>query len=440
MQAPAGKSIPGMGGGVVTSQSPPFAVPIRYMILGVVCFGVFAVDLALQSGALAAGNPGASSVVAVTHLLTLGALLSFVMGAVYQLTTVAFLIPITSVPAARWNFWLYALALVGLFFSMDRWWAPGFLIFGFLMVVAIYIYAVVMLDSLFRTKVRGPMFGFVVSAHAYLILAVSVAVLLVLADSGAVPALNAWMGQLIASHILLAMGGFFTFLVMGFSFKLLPMFTLSHGFATWRQKWTLTLAHLSLWLLLSGVWTHLTGFLWAGALLGVGAFVSQLFDVRDIFRKRMRRKIEPPMRAVVAAMVGGILGLCLLLVQLIWVRGQAGWQCVVLFYLLGTITWTVMGFAYKIVPFLVWSKRYSKPTGKGKSTLISDLINLRQAWPVLGAFLLGLLVLTGSSTVEWKIGVSAGCVLISLAILTFCVQILRVIDLKKVRKEIMDHD
>lgn len=438
MQAPAGTAI--RGSGVVTSQSPPFAVPIRYMILGVVCFGLFAIDLTLQSGSLAQGNPGAPAVVAMTHLLTLGALLSFVMGAVYQLATVAFLIPISSVPAARWNFWLYVVALAGLFASMDRWWATGFLIFGFLMVAAITMYAVVIIVSLFRTKIRDPMFGFVVSAHGYLILAISVAVLLVLADSGRVPALNNWMGPLIASHILFAVGGFFTFLVMGFSFKLLPMFTLSHGFTTGRQKWTLTLAHLALWVLIVCVWAHVTDLMWAGALLGVVAFVSQLLDVRDILKKRMRRKIEPPIRAVFAAVAGGIIGLCLLLVQLVWQRGEAGWQSVVLFYLLGVITFTVMGFAYKIVPFLVWSKRYSKPTGKGKPTLISDLINLNRAWPVLIAFGLGLIVLTGSSATEWKPGAIGGCGLVALAILTFCVQILRVIGPQKVAKELLDHD
>lgn len=438
MQTPASTFVP--GGGVVTNQSPPYAIPIRYMLLGVVCFGLFAIDLAFQAGSLAKGNPGVPSIVAVTHLLTLGTLLAFVMGAVYQLTTVAFLIPIAGVSMARYNFWLYFVALAGLFVSMARWWHLGLLICGLMMVVSIYIYAIVMIVSLLRTKVRGPMFGFVISAHAYLILAVSVAVLLVLADSGTLPELNNWMGPLIVSHILLALGGYFTFLLMGFSFKLLPMFTLSHGFATGRQKWMLMLAHLALWLLIAGVWTRETDLMWAGALFGVAVFVSQLVDVRGILMKRMRRKIEPPIRAVVAAVVGGILGLCLLLVQLLLQRGQAGWQSVVLFYLLGAITFTVMGFAYKIVPFLIWSKRYSKPTGKGKPILISDLINLNRAWPVLIAFALGLIILTASSATQWRIGAIVGGVLIALAILTFCAQILRVIDPRKLGKELLARD
>lgn len=428
------------GAGVITSQSPPFAVPIRYMMLGVICFGLFAIDFSIQSGSIAEGIPGAPNIVALTHVLTLGALLSFVMGAVYQLTTVAFLIPIASVPAARWNFWLYLVAFMGLFGSMSRWWAPGFLIFGFLMVAAIYIYAFVLIASLVRTKIRGAMFGFVVSAHVYLILAVSTAVLLVLADSGVAPSLNTWMGPLLASHIVLAVGGFFTFLVMGFSCKLLPMFTLSHGFATWRQKWTLSLAHVALWIVLTGIWTHVNHLLWVGAVIGTAAFASQVMDIRDIIRKRMRKKVEPPIRGVVTAAVGGILGLCLFMVRLFWAHWEAGWQGVVMFYLLGVVTLAVMGFAYKIVPFLVWSKRYSKPSGKGKPILIPDLINLNWAWPVLIAFGAGLVVLTASAAAGSKPGVVGSCVLISGAIVTFCVQIIKVMEPLKLGKELLDRD
>lgn len=429
----------GPTGTVITSQSPPYTVPIRYLLLGVICFGLFAIDFAIQSTLLAQGVPGAPNMVALTHLLTLGSLLSFVMGAVYQLTTVAFLIPIASVPAARWNFWLYLVAFVGLFISMSRWWSPRFLIFGLLMVVALYIYAFVLIISLLRTKTRDPMFGFVIYAHGYLILAVSVAVLLVLADSGLVPVLNYYMGPLIDTHILLATGGFFTFLVMGFSFKLLPMFTLSHGFATWRQKWTLTLAHMALCVVLIGIWTYVSALFLGGAVIGIAAFVSQLADIREIVRKRMRKKVEAPIRGVVAAAVGGIVGLCMLIAQVLW-QAYAGWQSVVMFYLLGVVTLTVMGFAYKIVPFLVWTKRYSKPSGKGKPTLISDRINVNQAWPVLIAFGVGLIMITVSSVDRWRAGVVSSDFLISFAIIAFCVQLFKVIEPSKLTKELLNRD
>ena len=432
--------VPVPGGGVVTSQSPPLSVPLRYMLLGILCFGFFAIDFAIQTPMLARGVPGAPNIVALTHILTLGALLSFVMGAVYQLTTVAFLIPISSVPVARWNFWLYFVSFIGLFISMSKWWSVGFLIFGFSMVIAIYLYATVLIVSVARSKIRGPMQGFVISAHSYLILAVSVAVLLVLVDSGTLLTLDPLMNELIATHILLAVGGFFTFLVMGFSLKLLPMFTLSHGFPTWRQKWTLALAHIAIWALLAGIWTHISVFFWMGGVVGITAFVSQILDMQGIIKKRMRKKVEPPMRGVVVAAIDGVLGLCLLLVRILWPLGQAGWQEVVMFYLMGVVTLSVMGFAYKIVPFLIWTKRYSKPTGKGKPVLISDLINLNHTTPVLIGFGVGLIVLTASAVATWMPGVVGGCILIALAMMVFALQMLRVMELSKLGKELSARD
>ncbi|MCL6453976.1 MAG: hypothetical protein K6T78_10245 [Alicyclobacillus sp.] len=427
-------------GGVITSQSPPFAVPIRYMCLGVICFALFAVDFLVQSTALAQGIPGAPHIVALTHALTLGALLSFVMGAVYQLTTVAFLIPISSVPAARWNFWLYLLAFVGLFVSMSAWWSVGLLVFGSLMALAVYIYAVVLVISLLRTKNRDAMFGFVVSAHVYLMLAVAAAVLLVLVDAGRAPGLSAILEPLLATHITLAVGGFFSFLVMGFSFKLLPMFTLSHGFPTWRQRWTLALAHVALWCILGAIWSPVRPLFWVGAAVGLAAFVNHGLDVRGIVRKRMRKKVESPIRGVIAALVAALVGLCLLVLRLLWGRGAAGWQDVVAFYLLGVVTLTVMSFAYKIVPFLVWSKRYSKPSGKGKPILISDLLRPDRARPVLIGFAAGLVVLTASRAALWTPGVVVGCAAISAAAAVFCVQVMRVMEPGKLGRELFERD
>lgn len=435
-----GKPVVPLGGGIVTSQSPPYAVPVRYMLLGVVCFGLFAVFSASNATHLATGDPGAPTVVAMTHLLTLGALLSFVMGAVYQLTTVAFLIPISSVPLARWNFWLYLIGLVGLFLTMDRWWTPGFLIFGIIMAIAVYVYAFVMIASLWQTKEKGAMWGLVVSAHGYLILAVSVAVLLVLVDSGVLASWNPWMGPLVGTHILLAAGGYFTFLVMGFSLKLFPMFTLSHGFSTKRQKWTLTLAHLSLWLFLAAVWTSSSLLIYVASIVGVFAAASHLLDIRGIFRKRLRKRIEPPIGAVVGGVSGAAFALIWLMVQLAVGPGPAGWQTVVMLYLLGAISFMVMGFAYKIVPFLVWTQRYSKPKADGKPVLISQLINLDTTKPVFVGFPIGLLLLAVSSSLQWKTGAVAGAVVMGLAVVVFAVQILGILDLRKIGKELTLHD
>lgn len=421
------------GAGVVSSQSPAFTLPIRYMILGILGFGIFAVDLALQSVHLGSGSALVPSDVALTHVLTLGSLLAFVMGAVYQLSTVAFLIPVEGVRLARLNFWLYTVSAIGLISSMAEWNTPGLVLFGTLMNLSVYIYAVIVIVSVAKTKIRGAMQGFVLSAHAYLILAVTAALLLILGEKW--PGLSSYMLELLLTHILLAVGGFFTFLIMGFSFKLLPMFTLSHGFTVARQKWTLTLCHLALWVLIASVWLHSSTLLVIGSVVGIAAFVIQLFDLRGIVLKRMRKKMEIPIRAVLAAAVVGLVTLLLGITVALTRAGIAGWQGVVTLYLMGWVALTVMGYAYKIVPFLVWSKRYSKPAEGSKRLLISDLINLHQSLHVFIGFVLGLVLLTFGSVGQTAPLALIGGVLIAASILVFCVQILRVINPAEVRKE-----
>lgn len=433
-------SSPGDGGtgGAAASQSPSFTLPMRYMLLGLCGFVLFALDIAGQSAHLAGGKTFSPSVVALTHLLTLGSLLSFTMGAVYQLSTVAFLVPVASERWARLNFWLYAAGAAGLIGSMAAWWRPGLLFFGSLTGISLYLYSGLVIVSVRKSRIRNAMYGFVQSAHVYLILAVTAAWLMILAP--AVPALARAGMKLLAAHVILAVGGFFTFLVMGFSSKLLPMFTLSHGFATRRQSWMLAFAHAAIWLLLAGVWAGGRWGLWLGAAAGAAAFLFFLLDIRAILLNRMRKRLEPPIKAVTAAAVAGLAGLLLLAVQPAAGGKGFGWEGVVAFYLLGWITFTVMGYAYKIVPFLIWTRRYSKRVGKEKVPLIAQLIDLDRSKPVLGLYAAGLVLFTVGTAAAFPWGAAGGGALMAAAVLTFCIQLFGVIDVRKIIGEMTADD
>lgn len=420
---------------IMTSQSPPFTLPMRYLLLGVVGFGLFAVDLVLQSVNVGHGQFYLPGVVSLTHLLTLASLLAFVMGAVYQLATVAFLIPLLAQTVARLNFWLYAVSVAGLFFSMLYWWGIGIFVFGTLAVIAVSIYASIILLTVSRAKVGGAMKWFVMFAHIYLLVAVTFALLLVLSIQ--FPGFLAGFYQpLLLSHILFAVGGFFTFLIIGFTYKLLPMFTLSHGFTTTRQKWTLTLANLSLWGFAIGVWTAANGVLWLSGIVGIAAFFLHLLDLRAILRHRMRKKIEAPMFAVMVAAVVGLAGFLLIMVQLALRFGHVGWQGIVTFFLVGWVTLTLIGYAYKIIPFLIWNERYSKKSGKEKIPLIADLFHPERALPILIAFGAGMVLVGFGAILGWTVLAVIGCAAVGIAILIFCWQLLRVINLNKLQKEL----
>ncbi|QSO52219.1 hypothetical protein JZ785_26365 [Alicyclobacillus curvatus] len=428
----------GPGGGLSNSQSPPFTVPMRYMLFGIVGFLVFAVDLALQSEQLGHGMPLEPSLVAVTHMLTLGSLLAFVMGAVYQLSTVAFLIPLSTVTSARWNFWVYAVGVIGLISSMIRWWIPGLVLFGSLVTLSLYAYVAIVLTSIRKTTVKGPVVWFVASAHVNLALAVTAALLLIL--SFVVVPLNHVFQELLVTHIVLAAGGFFTFLILGFSYKLLPMFTLAHGFSTKRQPWTFAFAQIALWVLLIGVWAHVEMLIVVGGLFGMVTLVNQGLDFRGILQKRLRRRTETPMTTAVAAVWLAVVGMLGLVLVTFGTRGLPQWQGVVTFYLMGWVTLTVMSYAYKIVPFLIWTKRFSRGVEKGKTPLIKDMINVERARPVVVMFVLGLIIMAVSSAWQFAPGVTVGAALCALAVLWFCTQMVKVLQIRKLSKELMTRD
>lgn len=423
--------------GIVTSQSPSYSLPMRYMLTAVIAFGLFALDLLVESVTLGKGVVFTPAVVALTHLLTIGVLLSFVMGAVYQLATVAFLIPIRFVSLARINYWAYLVALIGLWVSMRTWWVTGLMIFGTLAVLSLYVYIAIVISSVAKSPVRGAMRGFVQAAHIYLALAITFAWLMILSfDKGVLASL---MNEFLLTHILLAVS-FFTFLIFGFTYKLLPMFTLSHGFATHREKYTLILLHLTLWLLLAGVWLHVTALYVAGALVGAAAFGLQVFDMREMLKKRMRKRIEHPIRFVnLAPVLGGIVVLCIF--AALAVQQPTGkWQGLIAFYLLGWIVLTVMGYSYKIVPFLVWTKRFGKKVGREKTPTIAELLNLEKSAWMFWVFLLGLVVSVFSLGFEMIPGAILGAALVAAAIVQYVMHMFHVLDLSKLPRELTHDD
>ncbi|MCF8566381.1 hypothetical protein LLE49_16790 [Alicyclobacillus tolerans] len=423
--------------GIVTHQSPEFSLPMRYMLTSVLGFGLFALDLLSESVGLGTGAALSPAIVALTHLLTLGVLLSFVMGAVYQLVTVAFLIPVRGVKLAKVNYYAYVVGVVGLWASMRGWFVPGLLGFGSLVVLSLYVYAGIILSSLAPSAVRGPMRWFVQAAHIYLILAITMAWLMVASFTFGI--LSSWYTELLATHILLAVS-FFSCLIFGFTYKLLPMFTLSHGFSTWRQNYVFYGLNAGIWLIVAGVWTRWLPIGILGAISATAAFVLQIFDVREMMKKRMRKKIEHPIRFTAVAVAFGATTSLLVFVFLASRSPQSVWQALVGFYLLGWVVLTVMGYSYKIVPFLIWTKRFGGQAGRDKVPTIAQLLDLDTSRLMFVAFLAGLVLLTISIGFTWKIGAVLGAVLLAIAIAQYLVHMVHVLDLRKLPKELKNHD
>lgn len=404
---------PGMSHG---GHSPPVTLPLQYMIAGLSCFLLFACDLAWQVARGVLFAPGSPAGVALTHLLTLGALMSFVMGAVYQLSTVAFLMPIAAVRLARFLFYAYIAGLAGLIGSFSAWWSVGIGIFGAWTAAVLYGFCGNMLVSLVQARTRGPMWRFVFLAHVHLALALVAAVVLVLGDANLWPAAQADQAPILATHILLAAGGFFGFLIFGFSYKLVPMFTLSHGYDTRYENWAFWASLVALWLFIAWCWIPMFALKLLSALCAVAAFLAHAQAVRQILKRRIRKRIEVPIRGVLVALALGVLWAIGLVVHASSFAGAVVWRGLVPFALMGFVSLTVISLAYKIVPFLVWTWRFAGAKQTGSNVLISHLLDASSARVVIASNAIGVVAVAAGVWLDsgWLCDAGAWAVAVSL--------------------------
>ncbi|MDI9260433.1 hypothetical protein [Alicyclobacillus sendaiensis] len=408
-------AVPGMSQG---GHSPPVTLPLQYMIAGLSCFLLFACDLAWQVARGVLFAPGAPAGVALTHLLTLGALMSFVIGAVYQLSTVAFLMPIAAVRLARFLFYAYIAGLAGLIGSFSVWWPLGIGIFGMWTAAVLYGFCGNMLASLVRARARGPMWQFVFLAQVHLAVALAAAVVLALGDANLWPAVQAYQAPILATHILLAAGGFFGFLIFGFSYKLMPMFTLSHGYSTRYEHWAFLTSLAALWSFVVRAWYPALALKLVSAICVVVAFLSHVLAVREILKRRVRRRIEAPIRGVLVALALGVLWALALVAHAPSSAGSAAWRALVTFAIMGFVSLTVISLAYKIVPFLVWTWRFAGRQRAGSNVLISHLLDASSARVVIAFNAIGVVAAAAGVCLDsgWLCDAGAWAVAASLGI------------------------
>jgi hypothetical protein len=189
------------------------------------------------------------------------------------------------------------------------------------------------------------------------------------------------------AHAHLLTVGWLTALTAGVSYKLLPMFSLAYGHPLTAGRWALglLLGGGALWIVtipLPGAWPL------PAATQGLGALLYA-WDAHRLLARRKKRRLETGLgmaaRAmallpvVVAAGVAAALG----------VPGATAAYGVLL--LVGWIGWTLIGYLYKIVPFLVWVRRFSSPEAAGKRPLATELVDARLARAAGDALTIGTL-------------------------------------------------
>lgn len=364
--------------GVPSPHAPAVSISLRFIVTGMLSFFTGATWLVFRPDILASYHYN-QYVIAVTHLFTLGWITSIIMGAMYQLVPVALETKLYSERLARRQFILHLIGFTGMVWMFWIWDMKQVGHFGSIMGVGIGVFVY----NIARTLKTIPRWNVIAAAIASALFWLSFTLLAGLYLSAA----KCWafspfdpMAQMHA-HAHLGVVGFMLMMIVGVSYKLVPMFTLGEMQKARRAWWSIGLLNVGLLALTVAILGHTT---WkpAAALVIVAGLAVFGWEIWAILRARKRRVLDWGLTYFLTALgllavVGGVgVFLSRPSLKLTPFTGQLE-NVYGLLALLSVVSLAILGMLYKIVPFLVWYSSYSSEVGRRKVPALADLYSAR---------------------------------------------------------------
>jgi hypothetical protein len=435
------------------TSAPSIALPLGFVLTGLLalCSGI--VWLVLQPGLLAAYHYN-QYVIAVTHLFVLGWICSVVMGAMYQLVPVALETRLYSQKLARWQFALHTVGFIGMVWMFNAWNMKQVGHFGCVLAIGVGLFVY----NITRTLLRVPKWNVTATAVSAALAWISLTILVGLSLAAAkctyssepgssptgavgvvvgglrsVAGFLAHFDSISAMHAHAHLGGVgcFTMLIVGVSYKLVPMFTLSELQS--RRRAACSVALLNIGLAGSFVAILLRSPLkLAFALIVIAALTVYGWELAAILRARKRRTLDWGIKYFLTAIVL-LAPLSLLAVVLSWpglplnsFTGQLE-NLYGFLGLIGVITFAIIGMLYKIIPFLVWFGCYSREIGRARVPSLPELYSARLQALGYWTYLAGFATTSVAILASHESAVRAGCALLALSVATLAVNVARML-------------
>jgi hypothetical protein len=434
-------------------HAPSVTLPLRFMVTGMLALLVGVSLLVLRPVMLATYHYN-QYVIATTHLFVLGWICTIVMGAMYQLVPVALETKLYSEKLAAWQFAFHLVGFTGMVWMFWTWNMKQVGHFGSVLLVGVGLFVYNIARTLLRVPRWNVIATAVASALVWLSLAVSVGLTLAVgkcsyeAASGpasggplgvflhglkAIAAFTARFDQIGAMHAHAHLGvvGVFIMLIVGISYKLVPMFTLSDIQSSRRARASVTLLNAGLLgVFVAILLRHPLKF--AFALLVVAGLACYGLEIVAILRARKRRSLDWGLKSFLTA-ISLLAPLSILALVLSWpglplttltgrlenVYGFLG--------LAGVVSFAIMGMFYKIIPFLVWYGSYSTQIGLRKVPSLADLYSPALQAAGYWTYLAGLAATTLAILLGNAAAVAGACVLLALSLVTLALNVAKIL-------------
>jgi hypothetical protein len=381
-------------------QATSVRLPLQFIILGLFFFVVAQFLFWFSGPSILNVYFRTPIILGTVHLFLIGWATLVAMGAMYQLVPVAFQVNIYSEKLGHVQFLLTTVSLIGFFYGLISFHRDFLLLFGTLLVIAISLFIINLVLSLKRMTNWSRMTSFVLSSLLSLTLTIGIGIILVLQQIiGILP--YEWYQPLFYTHITLGLVSWFSLLLFGFSYKMVPMFSLAHGFSMELSHVVFYLFHAGLIVTILSYFISVPLLLFTGVLFLFLSFVLFAYHIQHILLKRMKKKPDLGFRYALFAIGGGVIGHFMFL---LWVGikinqitiGSQWLLGAVYFTFMSWVTLSILGYLYKIIPFLWWTKKYSNQIGKAAVPTLKEMINEKIGHWIFPSFILGTVFVTVS--------------------------------------------
>jgi hypothetical protein len=399
-------------------------LPFSFIFFSLLALVLSQVILISNGQLMSGGSFRIPAIWSAAHLLILGWALMTAMGAMYQLVPVAFL---TKIWNEKFGFIQFGVTAIGIAsFAAMLYWAPQKAIIpGVLTFLGILMFLFQMVMTL-KQQAKGTILtAFVGTALVCLFLTIAMGLTLIYCLNTGAGAI--YYQSFFKTHLLMGVTGWFTLLIFGFSYKMVPMFSLAHGFPMGQAKYVYGL-YLS-GLVISGLSFFIdSSFLVKlGFFLLLAGFSTFSYHISIIIKKRLKKKLDKPFSfALIAILFGNLIHLVAFI--LLWTKSfQSLIGPMIYSYLLLWIVLSILGYLYKIVPFLWWTHKYSKEIGKQSVPALKEMMNEKIAVPLFFLFILSAITVFFSLSFKVAILFNVGQSILSIVFIMMSISILSVV-------------
>jgi hypothetical protein len=378
-----------MQAGLSTKNAPSPSVVLPHFAFSALMFLLAAVVMLLVAPQLLLPYHLNPHMLTLTHLMVLGFITMIIFGSLYQLIPVVMEVKLYSEILAKITFWLFG---IGLLILVYHFWEADFgphqnwlwfEISGTLILTSVILFAINTLKSAFRSERMDMGNIFVITGIIYLVLTVSLAILMII--NFAYPFIPANVLDLLKMHITLGLAGWFFFLIVGVSSKLMPMFLIIHKLPDHLLKYAYYLLNVGVVALASVYYFYPEP--WAiilAALPILAGVILYLAYNQYAFKHRFRKNLDTGMKLSKVAFILLAITVVLGIIVFISPAGLSDYQlnidiAFIMSVIFGFITALILGQTYKTVPFIVWLKIYSAKVGKQKIPLPQEIYSDRVA-------------------------------------------------------------